>query len=101
VVKNVAMKGAVIALLIALALLILLCFTSKVYSTSGTLDFQLHDTTFVLSYSTVIIFILLFLGTFFSIGGIIGTHFKNTLFWVLLIVFFSIDIYFIASLLPR
>jgi hypothetical protein len=90
------MKGAWIALLIALGLLIFLGFTSKVYNTSGTLDIQLHDTFFVLSYTTVIIFIILFLGTFFSIGGIIGTHFKSNLFWVLIILFLSIDIYLLV-----
>lgn len=95
------MKGAWIAFFIALSLLFLLCVTAKIYNTSGTIDLQLHDSYFILSYATVIIFILLFLGTFFSIGGIIGTRFKSIVFWVLLLVFLSIDIYYIDPFLSR
>lgn len=89
------MKGAFIALMIALAILILFLVASKIYSTQGTVDIQFHDTYFVLSHASVLVFILLFLGTLFSIGGIIGTHFKSTVFWVLLVAFICVDIYFI------
>jgi len=89
------MKGACIALLIALAILVVFLVTSKIYITRGTVDIQFHDTYFILSHASVLVFIILFLGTFFLIGGIIGTHFKSTAFWVLLVALICIDIYFI------
>jgi hypothetical protein len=91
------MKGAWIAFFIALGLLILSCFVGKIHNTSGTIDIQLNNTYLVLSYTSVIVFVFLFLGTFFSVGGIIGSHFKSYLFWVLLLLFFSIDIYYIVT----
>ena len=89
------MKRAYIGLLVAFAVLILFLFTSKIHITQGRIDIQFHDTYFVLNHVSILIFIILFLGTWFSIGGIIGTHFKRSLFWVLLLVFVSVDIYLI------
>lgn len=91
------MKGALIALFIGLALLVLLYFRTTIYSSKGTIDIHLHDTYFVLSNASVIIFILLFLGTFLSVGGIIGSFFKSKLFWVLAVLFLSIDTYYIVT----
>jgi phosphoglycerol transferase MdoB-like AlkP superfamily enzyme len=88
------MKGAVVALFIGFALLVVLYFKINVNSSKATVDIYLHDTFFVLSYASVILFILLFLGTFFSIGGVIGSLFKSRLFWILTILFLSVDIYY-------
>ena len=91
------MKGALVGLFVGIVLLILLYFKIDVYRSKGTIDIHLHDTYFVLSYSSVAIFILLFLGTFFSIGGMIGSIFKSKLFWILTILVLSIDAYYISS----
>ena len=87
------MKGALIALSIGIVLLILLFSETASYS-SGTIDMHLHDTYFVLGYAAVIGFVILFLGTCFSIGGIFGSHAKSKLFFVLLLLFLSGDMYF-------
>lgn len=92
------MKGALIALIIGIVLLVLLCFRLKIYSQGGTIDIHLHDTYFVLTYFAVVIFLLLFLGTFFAIGGLIGRQFKGRLFWALAVLFLSIDTYYVVSL---
>lgn len=92
------MKGALIALLIGIVILILLYSRMQIFSRQGTIDIHLHDTYFVLSYASVIVFMLLFLGTFFSIGGVIGTMFKSKLFLILAVLFTSVDTYYIVTL---
>lgn len=92
------MKGALIALSIGIVLLIFLFSETASYS-SGTIDMHLHDTYFVLSYAAVIGFVILFLGTCFSIGGIFGSHAKSKLYLVLLALFLSVDIYYIVKFL--
>jgi hypothetical protein len=91
------MKGALIALFIGITLLILLYVKMDIYKSKGTIYIHLHDTYFVLSYATVILFVLLLLGTFFSVGGIVGSHFKNKLFWILMVFFLSVDTYYIVT----
>jgi hypothetical protein len=91
------MKGALIALLIGIVLLILLYLRIEMRSSRGTIDIHLHDTYFVLSYASVVVFLLLFLGTFFALGGIIGSHFKSKVFWTLVVLFLSIDTYYVVS----
>lgn len=95
--KLFAMKGALIALFIGLALLVLLCFRMDIYRSKGTIDIHLHNTYFVLSHASVVVFILLFLGTFFAKGGISGRYFKSKLFRVLVVIFLSIDTYYMVS----
>jgi hypothetical protein len=91
------MKGALIALFIGLAILVLLYFGMKIYSSNGTIDIHLHDTYLVLSYASVIVTILLFLGTFFSVRGIITTYFRSKLFLVLAVLFLAMDTYYIVT----
>ena len=91
------MKGALIALLIGITLLALLYFTVDIYGGKGRIDIHLHGTYFVFNYFSLLKFIFIVLGTFFSIGGMVGTYFKSKLFLVLAVLFISIDIYYIAS----
>ncbi len=88
------MKAALISLFFGFVLLVLLFLKMDVYKSKGTIDVHLHDTYFVLSYASVMVFVLLFLGTFFSVGGIIGTYFKSKLFWILCVLCLSIDTYY-------
>ncbi len=90
------MKGALIALLIGLTLLVAVYFKLRIYKSNASFDIHLHDTYFVLSYAMAAVFTLLILGTFFSIGGVIGTHFKSKLFWTLTVIFLSVDTYYTA-----
>ena len=85
------MKGAIIALIVGFILLIISYVRIDIYRSKGTIDVHLHDTYFVLSYTSVVVFLFLFLGTFFSVGGVIDTHFKGKLFWALAIIFLLID----------
>lgn len=78
-----------LALVIGIALLIFVYFKTAVYATKESLDFHLHDTYFVLSYPFAIGFVVLFLGIFFSVGGIIGSRFKGKLFWMMLLLFLA------------
>ena len=90
------MKGALIGLLISIILLFSLSFKMSTHRTKPTIDIHFHDTYFILSYTSVVIFLILFLGTFFTFGGTIGTNFKNKLFWVLALAFLGVDIFFIV-----
>jgi hypothetical protein len=91
------MKGALIALIIGIVLLVLLYFRVEMRSSRGTVDVHLHDTYFVLSYASVFVFLLLFLGTLFAFGGVIGSYFKGKVFWAMLVLFLSIDTYYFVS----
>lgn len=92
------MKGALIGLLIGVLLLALLYTIADSHIGKGTIDIQFYDTYFVLSYSALIIFLILFLGTFFSIGGVAGSHLKSKPFWLLLAVFILCNTYFSIKL---
>jgi hypothetical protein len=91
------MKGALIGLFIGLTLLVFLYFKLAPYRSSTSFDIHVHDTYFVLDYLSATGFALIFLGTFFAIGGIIYTHFKSKLFWLLTVLFLSIDTFCAAS----
>ena len=91
------MKGAWTALFIGVALLTLLYLKIDIYRSKGTIDIHLHDTYFVFSYASVMVFVLLLLGTFFSVGGIIGSCFKSKSFWILALLFLSVDTYYILT----
>jgi hypothetical protein len=92
------MKGALIGLFIGISLLLFLYFKLAPYRSSTSFDIHFHDTYFVLDYLSAIGFSLILLGTFFAIGGTIGTHFKSKLFWILTVLFLSIDTVYIVSL---
>ena len=90
------MKGALIALFIGFTMLVLLSFGMNLRSSNGTFDIHVHDTFFVLSYAGGVVFSLLVLGTFFSVGGMLGTFFRDRFFLISALVFLSVDTYYIV-----
>jgi hypothetical protein len=95
------MKGALIALSLGIILLVLLFSDLQICRSHGTIDIHVHDTTFVTTYTFVIGFVLLFLATFFAVGGLIGTFFKSKAFWILAFVLLSIDTCYILTFYNR
>lgn len=91
------MKGALIGLFLGIALLALIYFKLAVYRSKTSFDIYFHDTYFVINNTFAVVFALIFLGTFFSIGGIIGMHFRSKLFLLLTVLFLAIDIYYVVS----
>src|SRR5215203_2535479 len=85
------MKTALLFLFISIALLVVLFLRTHHSFGKNTIDLHVHDTYYVLSYLTLAIIILLFAGTFFSLGGAIGTSFKNKFFIILLTCFVLAD----------
>jgi hypothetical protein len=88
-----SMKGALTSLLLAIALLMLLYWKSDVFLTAKTIDIHLHDTYYIVSYKHLAAALFLFLGTFFSLGGLIRTRARSRLFLVLTILFVAVDAY--------
>lgn len=91
------MKGALIGLFIGIVLLVLQFYKNVLNIDKETIDVHIRDTYFVLSFTTVMIFLFLFLGTFFSVGGLIGSHFRSNVFWVLAVLFLLVDTYYIMN----
>lgn len=87
------MKVALLFFLTGICLLLLFFFKSKPWFSSSTVDIHLYDTYFVISYFSFAGFIVFLLGTFFSIGGIIGTHFHNKHFIFLALAFIAVDFF--------
>lgn len=84
-------KGALAGLAIGIALL---CFIYSRWIVSvGTSSVDLHfrDTYVVFDPRMAILLCLLVLGTFFSVGGLIGTRFRSNRFRVLLLIFLLMD----------
>jgi uncharacterized membrane protein (UPF0136 family) len=85
--QTVTMKGAFIAFVIGLVLLLAIYFKLRVYRSKSSFDIHIRDTFYVIQYSHAVVAALLVLGFFFSIGGVIGTYFKSKLFLVLATLF--------------
>jgi len=60
--------------------------------TPSTVDLHLFDTYLVITYVHFILFIVLVLGTFFSLGRTVATRFNNKYFLGLLLVFALADV---------
>ena len=91
------MKTALIFLAIAVLLLVLLYSQVDVWIGNSTIDIHVHDTYFVVVRWEVILVIILFLGTFSSLGGVIGTRFHNKFFLIVFILFIAVDLYIVWS----
>jgi|SRR6478609_8844883 heme/copper-type cytochrome/quinol oxidase subunit 1 len=87
------MKTALLFLFAAIVFLGLIYSRIDVWFNESTIDIHVHDTYFVIARWHAIFFIILFLGTFSFIGGIIGTKFQNKIFMVLLLIFLVVDFY--------
>jgi hypothetical protein len=85
------MKTGLVFLSIGLLLLILLFSRGAISFTKTTVDVHVSDTYFVLSYLIFILFIGLFLGTFFALGSTIATSFKDKFFLLMFFAFVVAD----------
>jgi hypothetical protein len=80
------MKLATLFLLAGLVLLFL-TLRQGIHFTAKTVDISIHDTVFVTSYFSFIIFLLLFALSLFTLGGIIATGLRNKQFlWSFFII---------------
>ena len=92
------MKTALIALFLGVLSLILIYSVLNVHITKSSVDIHLYDTYYVLDYRYVFAFLLLYLGTLFSIGGLFGTQFKNKSFWILIVLFLLADAFYFLTI---
>lgn len=89
------MKTALIFLAIAVLLLVLIYSRVDIWFSESTIDIHIHDAYFVIARWHVILLITLFLGTFSSLGGVIGTRFHNKFFLIAFIFFIAFDLYIV------
>jgi hypothetical protein len=88
------MKTALIFLVIAVVILILLWLSVDVWLGNSTVDIRFHDTYLAIHpWYLALIVSILFLGTFFFIGGAIGTKLQNRFFVAFLLLFVAADAY--------
>ena len=90
----VLMKGALIALLIGTGLLVLIEWNADVRFFTTSVDVHVHDTYFVLDYIFFFLSLLVYLGIFFSVGGLISTGFRGKIYWLLLALFLLAATYY-------
>lgn len=81
------MKTALSFLAVAALLLILLGSVVDIWFSSSTVDIHIHDTYFVLPHWHFVLLIILTLGTISSLGGVMGTKFRNKAFTIFLLIF--------------
>jgi ABC-type multidrug transport system permease subunit len=85
------MRTAFIFLTIIALLLTFFLARSGIWFRRDSVDIHVHDTYIVFTYFAFIAFVFLLLGTFFSIGGTLGTGFKNKYFLWILFLFLALD----------
>ncbi|RYZ30911.1 MAG: hypothetical protein EOO10_01065 [Chitinophagaceae bacterium] len=88
------MKGALLALLIGIGILTLFALKADVRFFQASVDVHVHDTYFVLDYTFLILSLLVYLGLFFSVGGLVSTGFKGRIYWLLFVVFLLTAAYY-------
>lgn len=89
------MKTALIFLAIAILLLILFGLNVNIWFRDSAIDVHVHDTYYVIARWHLILAIVLFLGTFSLLGGVLCTRFKNKFFLIAFIIFLGVDLYVI------
>ena len=87
------MRTALIFVAVAVLVLTLLYLLTDVWFRPSSIDIHVHDTYFVINRPHVLLLLLLYLGTFFLLGGTIGTKLKNKVFLILFLVFLAADVY--------
>lgn len=86
------MKLAIGFLIIGIFLLLLFFLRSDIWI-SSTIDIHVHDTFYVIDKWHFAIAVFIYLLSFFSLGGVFGTRFKNRKFLVTCIITLLIDGY--------
>jgi len=89
------MRLALIFLFIGLIFLILLRYFFSMQFHNNKFSIHLHDTYYILSFSFIAIFTILFLISFFCLGGIIFYGFRSNFFIIFLSLIVLADTYFI------
>jgi len=92
------MKAALILLSASILILLLIWWRSDIWFSNSTVDIRHHDTYFVIANFHFVFFVLLFLGTFYLLGTVLGTKFRNKIFIVLPIIFLVVDVYIFWNL---
>jgi cytochrome c oxidase subunit 1 len=87
------MKTALIFLALAILLLVLFWWRFDVWFSDSTIDIHVHDTYYVIARWHAVLVTILFLGTFSSFGGVIGTRFRNKFFLIAVTIFLLADAY--------
>jgi cytochrome c oxidase subunit I len=72
------MKTALIFLAIGVLALVLIFSYVDIWFSESTIDIHIHDTYFVIPRWHTILLVTLFLGTFFSLGGVIEQDFTTS-----------------------
>lgn len=87
------MKTALIFLVVAILILILFYSGVDIWFAKTTIDIHFHDSYYVIAHLQIFLGLLLYLGTFFFTGGIIGTRFRNKIFLIPFLIFLAFDLY--------
>jgi heme/copper-type cytochrome/quinol oxidase subunit 1 len=87
------MRTAFIFLTIAILLLLLFWWKTDVQLSGSTIDIHVHDTYFVIDRLQFVLFFIVILGIFFTLGGLFGTRFRNKAFLITFLVFLAAGIY--------
>ncbi|HEY6953631.1 MAG TPA: hypothetical protein VI385_00230 [Flavisolibacter sp.] len=93
------MKTALVFLAGAILLLVLVLW-NDVHFTNDTVDLHFYDTYFIVANSQVVLVIISFPGTLSSLGGVVGTRFRNKFFLIALMVFLLADAYILWTVYP-
>ncbi|MGZ8538205.1 MAG: hypothetical protein ACXWV9_08070 [Flavisolibacter sp.] len=88
------LKTGLIFTLIPLILLVVFFSKANLYIGQTTMQIEIYDTYYVMSFIYFIGFLILFLGSFFFLGASVGTRFNNKYFFIPLLIFVAIDIYY-------
>jgi heme/copper-type cytochrome/quinol oxidase subunit 1 len=89
------MRTGLLFAILGLLLLVLLLSRGGMQLTASTVDIHLFDTYFVMTYFHFVLLFMMVLGSFFSIGAVVGTRFRNAYFLGMLLLFVLADTFMI------